>query len=373
MANFPEGFQSPEKSDSAQKASGYFQKQDEPAELHSLPIAPPEVLGPHEAPAHEKATEFVPTPSSKEEGQAGHPHDGRADEDPLLPAGAESHGSQHEDEIRELEGLYNEGINEVPNYDGRSKSLVDHDWHERQADVCRKMADAYQEKADDFARQGNRHDAEQAREDAAHWRATADGHENFAAGHLQDHRIEEVEHWDSLDERGQRGIHFYTSEEYKQVNGPLWEHGERWESALRASGVPEVEIARLRSLTEDASHGLKQYPDFEGFSYRGATIEEEDRQKYVPGQAVKHGAFTSSSLSKEMALSYMEKDASHVARPRKVFFVIKSKHGKYIEKHSGMKAEKEVLYDRDTSYMCHEIRQGEPEPGAETIYLEEMD
>lgn len=94
----------------------------------------------------------------------------------------------------------------------------------------------------------------------------------------------------------------------------------------------------LQARADAVSLALSKLPDAPGVAFRGAHLEIEQIDRYVPGSVVKEDAFTSSAADPAQAFAGNTK------------FFIDSFHGKDVKAWSSVESESEILFDKGTSF-----------------------
>ena len=143
---------------------------------------------------------------------------------------------------------------------------------------------------------------------------------------------------DNLDLDERKAINSYTSGKYEGING-----------FLRGSQPGSPEIIHLIDLI---SSGLAKLPSYRGKVYRYVNLSNSIiSNKYVKGTNVRETFFVSSSITREgtkidsfMKLPLLDKNKTHV------LFMIESIRGKEISLYSVYPFEKEVLFDKNTTF-----------------------
>ncbi|MBF6144937.1 ADP-ribosyltransferase [Nocardia nova] len=171
-----------------------------------------------------------------------------------------------------------------------------------------------------------------ARRDEQPGRSTADRPET----RLHDDNVPHRHNEPTADQR--RALHAYTDPDagiYTDLNNRLRDNSEL--------------DPTQHQLAQDISEGLGNLSAHTGTVWRGTSLSPEELARYVPGETVTEAAFTSTSRD-----------------PRRIFtgnveFVIHSSTGRDISGLSARPGEREVLFDRNTTF---EVRGVVHDPGA---------
>jgi hypothetical protein len=94
----------------------------------------------------------------------------------------------------------------------------------------------------------------------------------------------------------------------------------------------------MHELARDISAGLRNLPPYEGTVWRGCTMNAEEIARYTPGTTITEHALTSTSTDRRRIIT------------GNVEFVIHSSSGRDISALSARRNEREVLFDRETSF-----------------------
>ncbi len=139
-----------------------------------------------------------------------------------------------------------------------------------------------------------------------------------------------------LEER--KAINVYTSGKYELING-----------ALRGTYQATPEIKNLISLI---SSGLNKLAPYRGEVYRYSYLKSTIiKSKYQAGKTVKEPFFVSTSETREgTKIDRFLSQPPLDVKEEHVFFVIQSLKGKDIEPYSVYQFEKEILFNKGTSF-----------------------
>jgi hypothetical protein len=146
----------------------------------------------------------------------------------------------------------------------------------------------------------------------------------------------------SLTERS--AIRAYTSGKYEMING-----------VLRGTMAPTLEISNLISRV---SSGLVKLPPYQGQVYRYASLRWSlIKTRYWPGAVVVEPFFVSAAETRDgTKIDLFLKSGLSDPEKRHVYFVIQSKSGKNIQPYSVYPFEKEILFNRGTSFQVVQVK-----------------
>lgn len=122
-------------------------------------------------------------------------------------------------------------------------------------------------------------------------------------------------------------------------------------------GLRQQKLEDIDALVQVLNNALAKFDDYKGLVKRGVNLPPEVLAEHEVGAVVTYAGFTSTSVSKGFAGKHQ--------------FVIKSKHGKLIDKFSSAPTEEEVLFKSGTKFKI--LDRKEKQDGSVDFVMEEVE
>ena len=147
----------------------------------------------------------------------------------------------------------------------------------------------------------------------------------------------------------------FTQDDFETIGRYTNEHPPLYEKLNK--GLREGKLSKeLSNYKDKLNSTLDKLENYEGQSYRGTNLNNENvdkyRQAFLNNEIIEESAFTSSS--KDLKTAYF---FSGGKEKNKVFFTIESKTGKNIVDASTLKRENEVLFKSSTNFKVVDFKQ----------------